>query len=358
MRGQCPRFSRCLLAYARNASRTAKLILSLLFVQAPPPAKDGPCKYDVLPNGKQIDSPLGRINYYIVGDPKATKKLLLVHGISTPCAAWQGLIPELTAAGYQVLCYDLLGRGYSDAPDVPYDVPLFVSQITYLLTALPEWSTGKFDLVGMSLGGPIASSFAYYFPQRIKRVYLLCPAGGTPKSELPLLSRFGLSNYNFFGFGAVMRFGAINPRKSNDIAKWQVENHPGFLTAFCRSMKEGPIFNMAPLMQKTVEMYGDRLRAIWGDDDTIVPMGTKKWWGGLEVDVIPGECWISSHCYAPIPDANPFFRLRRWRTLDRDLASEGSGQVSPRASRSRLKISRVLLTNIKWTAAWVYSIKT
>ncbi len=258
-------------------------------VKAPKPAKEGPLKYDVYPSGRLVNTPMGRINVYLEG-PADGKKLLLVHGISTPSAAWSNMVPLLVQAGYQVLMYDLMGRGYSDAPlDIPYDAHLFTSQIAYVLAAFPDWD--RFDLVGMSLGGPIATTFAHYFPQRVKRLYLLCPAGGTPKHDLPFFRRFLLSHYNPFGTELLLRFGPLNPRKSNDIAKWQCEHAPGFIPSFAKSLREGPIFGMADsTLRQAVKGLGNKVRAIWGDADDIVPMHTKKYWGeGLEVDVVPGE---------------------------------------------------------------------
>lgn len=52
-----------------------------------------------------------------------------------------------------VILKSLYGRGYSDSPSVPHDVALYTAQISFLLTANPDW--GKFDICGMSLGGPI-----------------------------------------------------------------------------------------------------------------------------------------------------------------------------------------------------------
>lgn len=92
---------------------------------------------------------------YLVG-PKDGKKLLLVHGISTPAPVWKSIIPQLVQAGYRVLIFDLYGRGLSDAPILPYDIPLYVSQISFLLTSKPDWE--KFSIGGMSLGGSIGES--------------------------------------------------------------------------------------------------------------------------------------------------------------------------------------------------------
>ena len=260
--------------------------------KAPKPSNDALYKYNVFPNGKLLDTPYGRINYYLIGDPAAKKKVLLVHGISTPVPVWGELPNKLVAAGYQVLMYDLYGRGYSDAPDVTYDLALFISQITMLLAAVPSFD--KFDIIGMSLGGPIATCFSYYFPERINKVYLLCPAGGTPKSQLPLIRRLVLSHYNFIGIRAILSLGPLNPPKAPGIGQWQAKNHPGFMTAFIGSMAAGPIFGVADLLAETVVRYGDRLRVVWGDADDVVPMETKKYWGpGLKVDLIPGgHHWI------------------------------------------------------------------
>ncbi|NIO11123.1 MAG: alpha/beta fold hydrolase, partial [Deltaproteobacteria bacterium] len=64
---------------------------------------------------------------------------------------------------------------YSDRPDVPYDIDLYVNQLDDLLSGLSI----KFPvaLVGWSLGGMISVVYAARYPKIIDRLILIAPAG-------------------------------------------------------------------------------------------------------------------------------------------------------------------------------------
>ncbi|CDU24097.1 related to 2-hydroxy-6-oxo-6-phenylhexa-2,4-dienoate hydrolase [Sporisorium scitamineum] len=268
-------------------------------LKAPAKIHEPPYPADVLPNGADLDTPYGTIRYYEFG-PEDGKKLLLVHGISTPSPAWSLIAPHLVKAGYRVLCYDLFGRGYSDSPQVTHDAALFVSQITLLLAHLPYWD--KFDLCGMSLGGPIASHFAHYFPNRVDRLVLLCPAGGTPNADLrPAVKLIRSHLVPNLILQRLLRFVPLLPTPpKGSLAWWQAKYHPGYKFSFTSSLQDGPIFNSQQVHRAVVRDFGSRLRVIWGDKDDVVPINTAKYFGQIDLAVIPdaGHFIVLSH-----PDA-------------------------------------------------------
>lgn len=76
---------------------------------------------------------------------------------------------------------DLWGRGYSDTPlGCRHDNRLFASQILLALNSSPlSWlgNGTKFSIVAFSLGGPISLSFTGAFPEAVRSLVLLGPAG-------------------------------------------------------------------------------------------------------------------------------------------------------------------------------------
>jgi len=108
-------------------------------------------------------------------DVGASPLVVLVPGFSVGTYCYDELADALLAKGARVLQYDLYGRGLSDCPDVPHAPALFVGQLAELLYALGL--TEKFDLVGYSMGGAIAASFASVYPDRIRSLVLFAPAG-------------------------------------------------------------------------------------------------------------------------------------------------------------------------------------
>ena len=107
-------------------------------------------------------------------------KILLVHGISTPCIALHSLATALaTTHGCRVLLFDLFGRGYSDGvSDLPHDERLYTTQILLVLTSSPlAWVGDGFHILGFSMGGGVAADFAVAFPGMVREVVLLAPGG-------------------------------------------------------------------------------------------------------------------------------------------------------------------------------------
>ncbi|KAK5192870.1 hypothetical protein LTR92_007164 [Exophiala xenobiotica] len=136
---------------------------------------------DVLPGARDVDTPYGSIRVYEFG-PEDGRKVLLVHGISTPAIALGAVANALVDNGCRVMLFDLFGRGYSDtASDLRHDIRLFTTQILLVLASSPlSWTgkqSGKFALIGYSLGGGIATTFTSYFPDLVDSLVLFAPAG-------------------------------------------------------------------------------------------------------------------------------------------------------------------------------------
>ncbi|KAI2792460.1 hypothetical protein POX_b02498 [Penicillium oxalicum] len=246
-----------------------------------------PLPDDVLPGARDVASPYGSIRVYEWGREDGPK-VLLVHGITTPCIALGGVAHALVDRGCRVMLFDLFGRGYSDCPsDMPQDERLFATQVMLALTTSPiSWtgtSSGKFSLVGYSLGGGIAAAFASFFPQLLSSLVLLAPAGLVRDSQISFQGRLlysgGLMPEGLLSFLVSRRLKSgrlIAPKKdkqgklnaqdalteempSDDAAAdqvlsreyphvtvpsavaWQVHHHAGFVHSFMSSMRHGPI---------------------------------------------------------------------------------------------------------------------
>ncbi|KAJ5376964.1 hypothetical protein N7509_013850 [Penicillium cosmopolitanum] len=225
-----------------------------------------PLPNDVLPGARDVASPYGSIRVYEWGREDGPK-VLLVHGITTPCIALGGVAHALVDRGCRVMLFDLFGRGYSDCPaDLPQDDRLFATQILLALASSPiAWTgkeSGKFCLVGYSLGGGIAAAFASYFPQMLSSLILLAPAGLLRDSQISFQSRLlysrGLMPENLLGYlrmrspkelpsqtaGEIQLLSRDYPHVNIPAAvAWQVNNHSGFVHAFMSSMRHGPILS-------------------------------------------------------------------------------------------------------------------
>lgn len=99
--------------------------------------------------------------------------VVLVHGFSVPSEAWGDTAAFLVDQGYQVLSYDLYGRGYSERPRVVYTGEVFERQLVDLLD---ELSIQKpVVLAGLSMGGAVVMRIAASNPERVRANILIAP---------------------------------------------------------------------------------------------------------------------------------------------------------------------------------------
>lgn len=133
--------------------------------------------------GKFVELPEGVVHYEIAG-PLEGEAVVLVPGISVPYHVFDPTFRALVEVGLRVLRYDLYGRGYSDRPDVDYDLDLFDRQLDQLLSTLGL--SGPANVIGLSMGGAIAATFADRHSDRVRRLVLIDPLASAPSVPLAL----------------------------------------------------------------------------------------------------------------------------------------------------------------------------
>jgi len=130
--------------------------------------------------GKFADTGRGKTHYGWYG-PSRGPVVVAIHGLTTPCAVWDGVAMGLVDLGYRVLVYDLYGRGYSDAPGGRQDRRFFLAQLDALLA--DQGLREDITLMGFSMGGSIATAYAAENPDKLKRLILLAPCGINPQDD-------------------------------------------------------------------------------------------------------------------------------------------------------------------------------
>ncbi|EIE79339.1 hypothetical protein RO3G_04044 [Rhizopus delemar RA 99-880] len=245
------------------------------------------------PNGTFLQLPAGTMHYWMFGN-KNGSRVVLVHGISTGSSCYDKLARELAESGHHVLVYDLYGRGYSDAPHTFYDESLYTSQLALLLHKV-GWE--KASVVGVSLGGGIATSFTAFYPEMVDKLVLIAPTGFMEPEDMPLISkvvRLPIISHFLINqplakpliimyvkrFSKSARFanadmeeGAAEiAQRIAKIALYQFANHPGFFKAFLRTVIDFPFTGLKERFQRVGQLKenGSTL-VVWGDQDKTVP---------------------------------------------------------------------------------------
>lgn len=94
--------------------------------------------------------------------------LVLLCGLGGDHTFWQPSLPVL-GAHYQVLVFDPRGSGQSETPEAPYTMAQLADDLAGLLDAL-GWPSAH--VLGFSMGGNVALTFALQFPARVRKLVL------------------------------------------------------------------------------------------------------------------------------------------------------------------------------------------
>ncbi|MEZ2228141.1 MULTISPECIES: alpha/beta hydrolase [unclassified Microcoleus] len=125
--------------------------------------------YSQLRNSR-IKLSLGQIFWHEVGQGP---NLVFLHGSWDNSNQWLKTI-EYLCPQYHCFAPDLLGFGDSERPKMNYSIDLEVECLAQYLDTL---NLQEVYLIGHSLGGWVATSYALKYPDRVKGLVLLAPEG-------------------------------------------------------------------------------------------------------------------------------------------------------------------------------------
>ena len=94
--------------------------------------------------------------------PSNGRTVVLHHGGSYYGWYWKEQIEALTAEGYRTIVKDRLGWGKSSKPILPYSMSLHASNTAQLMHSL---GISEAAIVGHSIGGQMATRFAFLYPE-------------------------------------------------------------------------------------------------------------------------------------------------------------------------------------------------
>lgn len=95
--------------------------------------------------------------------------VLLIHGFPLDRRIWDAQIPVL-AKRFRVIAPDLRGHGRTSAPEGPYSLDLYASDLLRLMDTL---DVAKFAAAGHSMGGYILLAMHRLAPERLQKIALV-----------------------------------------------------------------------------------------------------------------------------------------------------------------------------------------
>lgn len=226
--------------------------------------------------GQFVALPEGVIHYELAG-PEGAPLVVLVHGFSVPYYVWDPTFEALTGTGYRALRFDLYGRGYSDRPEVAYNLELFTRQLGNLLTALNVEK--PIVLVGLSFGGPIVARYANEHLEQVQGLVLLDPQVATVEMgdifpmNVPLLGEYIMSVYMApYMLPQSQPDDFYNPER---FPEWEQSyrdqlQYKGFKRAILSTIRE--MVGTQPLSEYRALGKSDLpVLLIWGEEDRSIP---------------------------------------------------------------------------------------
>jgi pimeloyl-ACP methyl ester carboxylesterase len=100
--------------------------------------------------------------------------VVLLHGGNYFAKAWDGTITALRDAGFRVVAIDQIGYGRSSKPLVPYTLDMHAANTKRVLDHL---GITRAALVGHSMGGMLATRFAFAYPGMTTHLVMVNPIG-------------------------------------------------------------------------------------------------------------------------------------------------------------------------------------
>jgi pimeloyl-ACP methyl ester carboxylesterase len=116
---------------------------------------------------------------YVQAGSADAPAVVMIHGTSS---SWEAFCATIESHAKHFNCYalDLVGCGFSDKPDKPYEITVYVEHVRAFMDAL---GVRKASLIGVSLGAWTAGRFAVTYPERVERMSLLATSGMVVNKE-------------------------------------------------------------------------------------------------------------------------------------------------------------------------------
>ena len=144
------------------------------------------------------------------------RSVVLMHGLNFFGEYWESTIEALASEGYRVIVPDQVGFGRSSKPIIPYSFQKKAANTKSLLDKLGVESA---VILGHSMGGMLATRFAYSYPETTDKLVLVNMIG---KVDFRL-TRLWQSTDEIYQSEMNRSYNAIRQQQEAYYVKWQPE---------------------------------------------------------------------------------------------------------------------------------------
>jgi len=211
--------------------------------------------------------------------PKTAPVVIMIHGFGSSLQTWEPWA-ELLDTKFRVIRFDLPGSGLS-SPDPRGDYT-DARTITVLLDLMDRLGIAKASLIGNSIGGRIAWTFAAEQPDRVDKLVLISPDGfaspGFEYGKAPKVpAALGLMRYvlpkSLLRSSLKPAYADPSALTEQTITRYyDLMLAPGGRQALLSRMKETVLVDPKPLLQKIKAP----VLLLWGERDGMIPFTNAK----------------------------------------------------------------------------------
>lgn len=211
-----------------------------------------------------VDTRFGS-TFVIESGSAAKPPLILIHGSAVNSFAWAGDVATFSQS-HRVFAVDIIGEaGLSDPNRPAYQSGHYAEWLAELFDKL---GLEKTSLVGISLGGWMALSFATTYPEKVEKLSLICPGGIARERRSFIFKAVFYSLWGSWGQKQILKI--VNGGKHPPATGPGVEAGTNFMalihTHFKPRMEKLSLFTDQALSRLTMPV-----QIIFGELDYLIP---------------------------------------------------------------------------------------